>query len=296
MGIDSKDAKQPSNTSAQRIIASLIVEESRFSNLREPRQLESLASDLGVKQILKRPLTNSLGEHPGVDAMLVPLGDGYTVVINESAPLARQRYSLAHELGHIMLLATESHAREPARTTRFRSASPESDKKRSEERLCDEIAAELLMPEASFSKEVEWCGRSLEHLPRLANLFGTSLTATAIRFWELLPEPCHLVKWKKTIHRTAVVSPAWQMRNRLPGPYLRPLVKLSDPSTFRAMQECWGSVRLSRSIESLLVEYQNAGRRYITAGKFETESIGYGSPKNRAVMSVIYLSRTFENN
>ncbi len=48
------------------------------------------------------------------------------------------------------------------------------------------------------------------------------------------------------------------------------------------------------SLESLLVRDVAAGRRYIGAATFETESIGFGSPNNRTIMSSVYLGRTCE--
>ena len=48
------------------------------------------------------------------------------------------------------------------------------------------------------------------------------------------------------------------------------------------------------SLESLLVRDVAAGGRYIGAATFETESIGFGSPNNRTIMSSVYLGRTCE--
>ena len=209
---------------AQPIIRRFIPEDSRLLKTSDPNHLQSLAEELGVKNVSSRPLTGVHDQHPGIDAMLIPLPQGYSVVINENAPYARQRYSFAHELAHIMLLEMEPSAPVPLDPTRYRTSNSTTKDKKAEERLCDAIAAELLMPEKMFAAEIKKSGPSLEHLPRLANLYGTSLTATAIRYWELLPEPCHLIKWVSSPHRKGVVAPGWQMRNRVSGPYLRPVM------------------------------------------------------------------------
>ena len=263
-------------------------ERSRLARTMNPGHLESLAEQLGVKSIATRPLTNVQDSHSGVDAMLVPVREGYSVVINEKAPYTRQRYSLAHELGHIMLLSDQLPTLTPPSPTRYRSSGSAAEDTKAEERLCDAIAAELLMPQEIFTSAVGESGRSLARLPRLANRFGTSLTAAAIRYWELLPEPCHLIRWRRTVTRNGDIVPAWQMRNAVPGPSLKP-AKLAE---FRTVRETWSTLKASRSLESLLVEYRG---RYVRTMTFETESIGFGSRHNRSAFSAVYLGRTYQD-
>ena len=294
MGISSEDTHLSSP--ARQIISSVIPEPLRLSRTATTDHLRSIAEHLGVKRLLTRSLTGIRDQQHGIDAMLVPLPEGYSVIINKNAPYTRQRYSLAHELGHIMLLAAESTPSSTA-LTRFRSSGATTKDTKAEERLCDAIAAELLMPETMFSSAMEDSGRSLGQLPRLAGQFGTSLTATAIRYWELLPEPCCLIKWSSPASRQGVIVPAWQMRNKVPGPYLRPVMDSSraNPDEFRAVRETWQTLRTSTSCESLLVEYSVSGRHYVRATTFETESIGFGSPNNRTALSAVYLGRTCED-
>ena len=225
--------------------------------------------------------------------MLVPLPQGYSVVVNEKARSARRRFSIAHELGHIALLSSESFLPASKNSLQYRAEGKEADKRKDEERLCDEIAAEILMPEQFFKEKVETMGRSLENLPKWANSFGSSLTATAVRYSELLPEPCHLIKWVKSFHRKRVISPAWQRRNRVQGPSLLPVGELSQLGSFRAIQESWTTLRNYRSLESLLVRYWKGNRAYLDATTFETESLGFGGPGNRTVLSLVYLGRSF---
>ena len=249
---------------------------------------------MGVKNILTRPMTGAQEQHPGIDAMLVPLPEGYSVVINEQAPKTRRAYSLAHELAHIMLLELESSAEGLPKAKRYRSA---NEKWKAEERLCDAIAAELLMPEEKFSEEVGRFGRSMEHLPRLASLFGTSLTSTAIRYWELLPEPCHLISWKPRAQEREVIAPIWQMRNTSPGPkiYSVTAFSITRRNEFQTSREAWQTMRTSVSHESLLVKHVTAGKRYVRPATFETESIAFGASNNRTVLSAVYLGRTVES-
>ena len=294
MGINPKDIDKHESTLVRRIISRFVPEHVRLSRTAKPGHLQLLGEELKVKQLLTRPLASVQDQHPGVDAMLIPLPKGYSVVINETARDTRQLYSLAHELGHIMLLEADPSTLGVPRPTRYRSSNSPTDDRKAEERLCDAIAAELLMPKKMFTAEVRESGRSLEHLRRLASLFGTSLTATAIRYWELLPEPCHLIRWRSPAHSEGIIGPTWQMRNRIPGPYLHPVTMSSAArlNQFRAIRETWKTLGRSVSYESLLVKYVTAGRRYVQTMTFETESIVFGSLDNRAALSAVYLSRT----
>jgi hypothetical protein len=57
----------------------------------------------------------------------------------------------------------------------------------------NDFAAELLMPEIFFKKACERDRPSLRDVADLAETFGTSLTATALRFVHFSPEPCAVV-------------------------------------------------------------------------------------------------------
>jgi Zn-dependent peptidase ImmA (M78 family) len=82
----------------------------------------------------------------------------------------RRRFTIAHELGHIIV----------------DTAGPRGPQHGKElERLCDMFATEILMPKKTFveqaSNEI-----GIKEIFRLARLFDTSLTSTAIRYAELL--------------------------------------------------------------------------------------------------------------
>ena len=297
MDISPADSDEHTIKPVRQIISRFVSEDARFARTTKPGHLQLLGEELGVRQILTRPMTGAQDQHPGIEAMLVPLPEGYSVVINEQAPDTRRTYSLAHELAHVMLLEVESSTEGPPKATRYRSSVLAADKWKAEERLCDAIAAELLMPERMFAAEVRKFGRSLEYLPRLAKLFGTSLTATAIRYWELLPEPCHLIRWRPPAHKRQVIMPTWQMRNKSLGPRICPVTasSITRRNEFRTLRETWKTMRTSVSHESLLVKYVTAGRRHIRPVTFETESIGFGSPDNRTIASAAYLDRVCEN-
>ena len=196
-----------------------------------------------------------------------------------------------------MVLKTQSFAEDLSKAPRFRSSGSATDKWKAEERLCDAIAAELLMPERMFTAEVVKFGRSLVQLPQLANSFGTSLTATAIRYWELLPEPCQLIRWQPSGEKREVIRPTWQMRNKSTGLCVCPITasSISRRNEFRTLRETWTTLKTLLSHECLLVKHKTAGRHYIRSVTFEAEHIGFGSLNNRTILSAVYLDSISES-
>ena len=96
--------------------------------------------------------------------------DGFVIVYSSSLSPARRRFTIAHELGHAV----------------FESTGPNCPRYGRElERICDLLAAELLMPREVF---VAQAGNNLHpgQVLRLARDFGTSVMATALRCQQLL--------------------------------------------------------------------------------------------------------------
>jgi Zn-dependent peptidase ImmA (M78 family) len=97
----------------------------------EPPPLREIAQAAGIADVQQRSDLGAAG-------LLVSRDDGaYTAVVRAEDPPTRQRFSLAHEIGHV-LLAQEGHAPD------FGHSDPET------ERVCDEIAATLLLPTRAF--------------------------------------------------------------------------------------------------------------------------------------------------
>ena len=127
--------------------------------------------------------------HPISSAgMLIPSRRGYKVILNESHSITRQRFSLAHELGHLLLQKLQLSGSAPKNRDNGQSDD--------EERLCDQIAAEILMPRIAFYEDGWMEGWSLKSLRTLAGTYDTSLPATAVRMVDLMPEEALMGVWK----------------------------------------------------------------------------------------------------
>jgi IrrE N-terminal-like domain len=126
-----------------------------------PTDLEAIAARMGVVQIRQQEHLAGSGElHRGPE--------GLEIVYSADLNGGRLRFTVAHELGHVFLASSGMNC----------SGSKEL------ERLCDRIAAEMLMPADCF-RRLWKTDFSIKDLFRIAKLFETSIAATATRCHEL---------------------------------------------------------------------------------------------------------------
>lgn len=173
-----------------------VLELFRLESLGKPVDLEKLATEWGVTSIDVQPIAS--------EAMLLPSSDGYKVVLKEAthrAQFARQRFSFAHELGHLLLNLSGLQPQQHQHRDQGRQSQ--------EERLCDRIASEILMPRLAFQRDGAVAGWSLSSLKSLASTYQTSITATAIRMVDLMPRHCLLGVWKIPSGQTAAPKLQW---------------------------------------------------------------------------------------
>lgn len=143
--------------------------------------LEDLALAMGV--IVVEGLLD------GAVARLVRRGDkGLIRVRQDVAEPGRKRFGLAHELGHWIL--HKGHSQVLACTEDDLYASYKGS---SLEVEANSFAAGLLMPEELFAARIADSRPSVEKIKVLAEEFGTSLTATAVRYVEVRDDYCAVV-------------------------------------------------------------------------------------------------------
>jgi hypothetical protein len=163
-----------------------VLEAFSLESLQRPVDLEALAKKWGVTSVEKQPIAS--------EAMLLPGNNGYKIVlkeVKEPARLVRQRFSFAHELGHL-LLELSGGPKHSNLATKHRGMYRQNE----EERLCDQIAAEILMPRLVFEEDGRQAGWSLKSLRALSARYESSMPATARRMIDLMPETCLLGAWK----------------------------------------------------------------------------------------------------
>ena len=101
---------------------------------------------------------------PGFRALLLYVGEQAIIIVNASLPVARQRYAVAHEIGHYLF----DQQRLPAQGVRV-------------ERLCQLFAAHLLMPASAVRRATRQRYGRHDLLAQLAARFGVSQAAMRIQ-------------------------------------------------------------------------------------------------------------------
>lgn len=130
--------------------------------------VEAIAFDAGV-EVVYEALT-------GCEATLVGVRDRAIATVNPSPYRGRERFSVAHEVGHWKLHRGKSfRCRVDQVEENFASASEL-------EKEADTFASHLLMPARLFQDAIKLFGRpNFKQLMDVAAAFDTSLTATALR-------------------------------------------------------------------------------------------------------------------
>jgi len=148
-----------------------------------PVQVEAAAEQLGL-----RVESAALGDD--VSGVLVLHGANATIGYNEDHHKVRQRFSIAHELGHYYLHAKEAHKSglfiDRVRQTEFRRDASSSTGQRAQEVEANRFAAALLMPERLVRDAVAEYGSHIDEgdedvLAELAARFEVSTQAMSVR-------------------------------------------------------------------------------------------------------------------
>jgi len=136
-----------------------------------------------------RGLICETGGIAGAEGRLVRGPGGGVIRVNSGIRNeGRRRFTIAHEIGHYELHASnETNACTNADLDCWGAFGKE------DEFQANIFAAEVLMPETLFAPKCRGVRPSLEYVDQFASSFRTSFTATAIRFAELNPEECAVV-------------------------------------------------------------------------------------------------------
>ena len=146
-----------------------------------PVDIESLARLAGAK--IERKDDMALDE----SGKTFPYKGKHYIWINDVHSYERQRFTVLHEIGHIMLGLPSLHAG-AAGSGLFHHGS-----RASEEVACDAFAAECLLPYTLISQDLKGKDVSLELAKSLASHYEASLSATMSRVAVNCEVPCAFV-------------------------------------------------------------------------------------------------------
>lgn len=168
--------------------------------------LEAIAWTQGVRVYFK-PLD-------GCEARIIGVGDTAIATVNSKGSPGRRRFSLAHELGHW------KHHRGQFMVCRSDEIGDFSNKASQAERHADSYAANLLMPRYLFLPSLRTFRKlDFEIIRKLSEIYGVSLTATAIRCISLGDEPamviCHNHHGRRWFQKSSLIPDYWFPRKDL---------------------------------------------------------------------------------
>ncbi len=150
---------------------------------------------------------DELGEGESGYTVTKPSGKHF-ITVNSLETEERQRFTVCHEIAHLILGLPSRHAEVPSWSYAKRDLN---------EVLCDMFAAELLMPYQMWKAQVPKDEPSAEVIQRLAMKFRTSFPAAASRYASLADIPCGFVTMERGLIRyTARSTSLRQVRAWIP--------------------------------------------------------------------------------
>lgn len=168
-----------------------------------PINLESAARYVGIEHVVDADMT-------GTDGLLSSTRSGaYVVSLRKGQSRSRRRFTLAHEMGHAIVCSSIARG-DRAKVIGPLDCRTETEDDKDEERLCDLIAAELLMPVAQFSQAMDEIGVCARTIPTIARQFGVSLQASCWRIMQILPYEINMGLWKMDESESRFV-PEWYL-------------------------------------------------------------------------------------
>ncbi len=151
-----------------------------------PIDLGRLASKMAIDEIIDVPMME--------DGRLEVRRDHAVIYLRDDLSAGRRQFTIAHELGHRLLL----HPRVGTIAYRRRLTGDTL------ERLCDDIAAALLLPRGWVESEFSGTPPNLATLRRMGQLSSTSLSASLVRLREVQ-------HWQHSLLRFSYASGKWRL-------------------------------------------------------------------------------------
>ena len=157
--------------------------------LEVPIDLLELARALGVSSVRETSMIE--------DGRTTWNGGTPSIELRQDRPPTRKRFTLAHEIAHVLLEARQ--------TVAHRGLSFTHD---DIETLCDQVAAALLMPRTWISQYASRDRLNLSLIRLVAHRADVSLAAAAVRMAEVSGRTCMLLRLQRAPTRWVVVGHA----------------------------------------------------------------------------------------
>jgi len=141
-----------------------------------PTDLLRIFQDLGLKYI-------ELNDPKDIDGAIIEIDNIPSIaVLNKAKPIQRQRFTLAHELGHMFLKHKERDIYDPESEREKNEEELSHYKKPPKEAEADVFASELLMPFDQIKKHQN----NIDDINKLCEIFQVSkqaMTLALMNYW-----------------------------------------------------------------------------------------------------------------
>jgi Zn-dependent peptidase ImmA (M78 family) len=157
-----------------------------YPDLAPPYEIERIALEAGIISIEPRI-------DAGFEGLLMTDADKQSgfIVYNQNSPVPRRRFTISHEIGHFLL---RSHDGRAQCVLQDLSVVRSKDALKNREAEANRFAVELLMPEATFRRNVRSLGSpEIDHVVQLAERYGVSKEAAARRYAGVTDHPVALI-------------------------------------------------------------------------------------------------------
>jgi hypothetical protein len=206
------------------LIAEQILDELRTTDLKDLQFLEAIAWERGAT-VRYEPLR-------GAEARLVIVGNRAIITVSDLINNdRRQRFSIAHELGHLEIHRHLSSV--VLCGSHDIGVHPRRGNDDDVEQEANRFASALLMPKRFFAPLCKDEKPSLNLVAELANTFYVSVTAAALRYLRFCDEPCAVVFSRDGYIEWFQINAEWEEVRRDTGVFVDVHSKV-DPTTIAA--------------------------------------------------------------
>ena len=152
--------------------------------------LERVAEAAGVQEILYKDMG-------ALDGLNRPGSTGRVILVNSNRSRARQRFTLAHEIAHMYFVGSSERSAARGAVTD------------DEERLCDQMAAEFLMPTDLVEGVIWQHGTGMDSVQALSGTAGVSLETAALRLSDLSEVKLGVIYWQQNQSEAKELQVKW---------------------------------------------------------------------------------------
>ena len=236
--------------------------------------LFNLATNLGITRIEEADI-------PATSLLILRPDNKYTLFLQPKMSVARKRFSIAHELGHLLLrpiLGDEAHHWSQIDLSQDHYG-------RRIEHLCNKMAANILMPPKSFSQAAEQYGWTLETATNLARSLKSSSEAAIRRLVDLAPQPSGVIAWEAS--KPDSLSWKWSYSNskmRASRISFKPGAWLSQ---YPSLKQAYESSQRTLGTETMILLIGSKGTKSASYQQMSCESMLVGSERYRQGYTLI---------